>query len=113
MAWMMTVTTAEEPMPDLNPYGARAQAHWQTHLPQEYQQIPEQDRTAFFARLGEEIEARVSQRTAELTDQEEPETATGFKARYALLSTLRHTAEQEVLAEMLPAPQDKEDPAGS
>ena len=100
-------------MPDLNPYGARAQAHWRNHLPEEYQQIPEQDRTAFFARLGEEIEARISQRTAELTDQEEPETPIGFKARYALLSTLRHTAEQEVLAEMLPAPQEKEDPAGS
>jgi hypothetical protein len=98
-------------MPDLNPYGARAQAHWQTHLPKEYQQIPEQDRMTFFARLGEEIEARVSRRTDELTDQEEPDTAIGFKNRYALLSTLRQTAEQEVLAEMLPAPQ--EDSAGS
>jgi hypothetical protein len=110
---MMTVTTAEEPMPDLNPYGARAQAHWRTHLPEEYRQIPEQARTDFFARLGEQIEARVSQRMDELTDQEEPETVIGFKARYALLSTLRHTAEQEVLAEMLPAPQEKQDPAGT
>jgi hypothetical protein len=110
---MMTAAKAEEPMPDPNPYGARAQAHWQNHLPEEYRQIPEQDRTAFFARLGEEIEARVRQRTEELTDQEEPETPIGFQARYALLSTLRHTAEQEVLTEMLPAPQEKEDPAGS
>jgi hypothetical protein len=110
---MMTVTTAEESMPDLNPYGARARAHWQTHLPEEYRQIPERDRTDFFARLGEEIEARVSQRTEELADQEEPETAIGFQARYALLSTLRHTAEQQVLAQMLPAPQEKQDPAGS
>jgi hypothetical protein len=100
-------------MPNLNPYGARAQAHWQNHLPGEYQKIPEQDRTAFFARMGQEIEARISQRTAELTDQEELETPIGFQARYALLSTLRHTAEQEVLAEMLPAPEDKEEPAGS
>ena len=99
-------------MADLNPYGARARAHWQTHLPEEYRQIPEQDRTDFFAHLGEEIEAKVSQRAEELADQEEPETAIGFKARYALLSTLRLTAEQQVFAEMLPAPQEKRDPAG-
>ena len=100
-------------MPDLNPYGARARAYWRTHLPEEYQQIPERDRTDFFARLGEEIEASARQRTEELADQEEPETAIGFQARYALLSTLRHTAEQQVLAEMLPAPQEKQDPAGT
>jgi hypothetical protein len=109
---MMAAATAEEPMPDPSPYGARAQAHWQNHLPEEYRQIPEQDRPAFFARLGAEIEARVRQRTEELTDQEEPDEPIGFQARYALLSTLRHTAEQEVLAEMLPAPAE-EDPAGS
>jgi hypothetical protein len=108
----MTAATAEGPMPDPSPYGARAQAHWQNHLPEDYQQIPEQDRTAFFARLGQEIEERVRQRTEELTDQEETEHPIGFSARYALLSTLRHTAEQEVLAEMLPAPQE-ETPAGS
>lgn len=100
-------------MPSLSPYGARAQAHWQNHLPRQYQQIPQGERTAFFSRLGEEIEARISQRAAELTDQEEPPGPIGFKDRYALLSSLRHTAEQQVLAEMLPAPQEPQDPAGS
>jgi hypothetical protein len=33
----------------------------------------------------------------------------GFQARYALLSTLRHAAEQDVLAQMLPAPHDSDD----
>ncbi|HUY49180.1 MAG TPA: hypothetical protein VMV92_26250 [Streptosporangiaceae bacterium] len=74
----MTVATTNEPIPGLNPYGARAQAHWQTQLPEEYRQIPEQDRTAFFARMGEEIEVRISQRTEELVEPEEP---TGFRPR--------------------------------
>ena len=100
-------------MPDLSPYGARAQAHWQQHLPREYQQIPSRDRTEFFTRLGREIEARISQRTEELADQEEPETTIGFRDRFALLNTLRRTAEQEILAEMLPAPPESQDqPAG-
>lgn len=96
-----------------NPYGVRAQAHWQTYLPQEYAQIPESERTEFFSRLGEEIQDRVTSLTEELADQEEPEEPIGFKARFALLNTLRLEAEKEVLAEMLPAPAETEDPAGS
>jgi len=99
-------------MPGLNPYGAHAQAHWQQYLPQEYEQIPDADRTAFFTRLGEEIQERITLRTEELADQEEPEEPIGFQARFALLNTLRHAAEQEVLAEMLPAPAETEGPAG-
>ena len=108
----VTVATTEDPMPGLSPYGARAQAYWQEYLPQEYEQIPEAERTAFFARLGEEIKERVTLRTEELADQEEPEGPIGFKARFALLNTLRLAAEKEVLAEMLPAPAEAEDPAG-
>jgi hypothetical protein len=96
-----------------NPYGIRAQAHWRTYRPQEYEQIPEAERTAFFSRLGEEIQERVSLRAEELTDQEEPAEPIGFKARYALLNTLRLEAEKEVLAEMLPALAETEDAAGS
>ena len=99
-------------MPGLSPYAARAQAHWQEYRPQEYQQIPEAERTAFFARLGEEIQQRVALRTGELADLEEPQEPIGFHARFALLNTLRLAAEKEVLAEMLPAPAETEDPAG-
>ena len=108
----MTETRTENWMTSPTPYGARAQAHWQTYLPTEYAQIPETERTAFFNRLGEEIQERVTLRAEELADQEEPEEPIGFKARFALLNTLRHAAEQEVLAEMLPAPAETEDPAG-
>jgi hypothetical protein len=85
----------------VNHYGARAQAHWRAYLPQDYLRIPSRERAAFFARLGEDIEAAIGRRTEELTDQEEPAAVIGFQARYALLSTLRHAAEQDVLAQML------------
>jgi hypothetical protein len=93
----------------VNKYGARAQAHWRAYLPQDYLRIPSLERAAFFARLGEDIEAAIGRRTEELTGQEEPAAVIGFQARYALLSTLRHAAEQDVLAQMLPAPRDSDD----
>ena len=91
-------------MPELNRYGRRALEHWKTQLPQEYLAIPENDRQAWFAALGERIETAVTRRAQELMDQQEPETTMGFQARYALLSTLRHDAERQILDEMLPAP---------
>jgi hypothetical protein len=108
---MATAATTEDPMASLNPYGARAQAYWQEHLPHEYEQIPEAERTVFFTELGEEIQERITMRTEELADREEPQEPIRFQARYALLNTLRQAAEQEVLAEMLPAPTETQDPA--
>jgi hypothetical protein len=100
-------------MPGLSPYAARAEAHWREYRPQEYSQIPEAERPEFFSRLGEEIQDRVTSLAEELADQEEPEEPIGFKARSALLNTLRLEAEKEVLAQMLPIPAETEDPAGS
>jgi hypothetical protein len=37
----------------------------------------------------------------------EAQAQAGFQARYALLNTLRHTAERDVLAEMLPVPRTR------
>jgi hypothetical protein len=108
----VTAATTEDPMPGLSPYAARAQAHWQEYLPQDYERIPQAERAAFFSRLGEEIQERITLRAEELADQEEPEGPIGFKARFALLNTLRLEAEKEVLAEMLPAPAETEDRAG-
>jgi hypothetical protein len=93
----------------VNHYGARAQAHWRDYLPQDYLRIPSRDRAAFFARLGEDIEAAIGRRTEELTGREEPDEVIGFQVRYALLNTLRHAAEQDVLAQMLPAPPGTDD----
>jgi hypothetical protein len=72
----------------VNGYEAQAQAHWQAYLPEGCRQIPEHERPAFFARLGEDIEARIAQRTNELADRAEPAEPVGFQARYALLNTL-------------------------
>jgi len=93
----------------MNRYGTRAQAHWRAYQPEDYLRIPSRERAAFFARLGEDTGAAIGRRTQELTDQEEPDTVIGFQARYALLATLRHAAEQDVLAQMLPAPPDTDD----
>jgi hypothetical protein len=93
----------------VNHYGARAQAHWRSYLPQDYLRIPSRERAAFFARLGEDTGAAIGRRTEELAGQEELADVIGFQARYALLSTLRHAAGQGVLAQMLPAPPDTGD----
>jgi hypothetical protein len=98
-------------MPELNPYGQRALERWRTCLPEDYQRIPEDERTGFFSRLGDEIDEAVSRRAQELMDQHEPDEPTGFRSRLALLTTLRADAEREVLAEMLPA-WPAENPAG-
>lgn len=91
-------------MTALNKYARRAMDHWQTHLPEEYQAIPETTREPWFRDLGERIEEAVTAREQELADQQESTEPAGFKNNYALLMTLRHQAEEQVLEEMLPAP---------
>ena len=98
-------------MSNPTPYSILAESHWRDFLPADYQQIPPQDRQAFFGRLGAEIQERITRRAQDLIDQSEPDEPIGYQERLALMSTLRHEAEQQVLGEMLPAPQ--EEPAGS
>ena len=98
-------------MSNPTPYSTRAESHWRDFLPADYQQIPPQERAAFFARLGAEIQERITRRAQDLIDQSEPDEAIGYQERLALMSTLRYEAEQQVLGEMLPAP--LEEPAGS
>jgi hypothetical protein len=91
-------------MTAMNKYARRAMDHWQTHLPAEYQAMPETTREPWFRNLGEQIEDAITAREQELADQQEPTEPAGFKNNYALLMTLRHQAEEQVLEEMLPAP---------
>ena len=98
-------------MSNPTPYSARAESHWRDFLPADYQQIPPQDRQAFFGRLGAEIQERITRRAQDLIDQSEPDEPIGYQERLALMSTLRYEAEQQILGEMLPAP--LEEPAGS
>jgi hypothetical protein len=100
----------EVTMPDLvpTPYAQRAQTHWETYLPVEYERIPPDRRPAFFADLGREIEERILAREQQLA-RREPEGGS-YLGELARLTSLRAEAEQLVLAEMLPEPAE-DDPA--
>jgi hypothetical protein len=108
------MTMSQPPSPAS--YATRAENHWRTFLPAQYEAIPPESRPGFFARLGQQIQDRVTVRAQQMIDQAEtatgpdsPGRAPGYLAQLALMTTLRHDAEAQVLAEMLPAPPDPED----
>ena len=88
-------------------YAVRARQHWQTHLPNRYRALPAPD--VFFSDLGAQIAQRVTEReqvlTANLT------LGPSFMENYAALNTAHLQAEEEVLREMLPPP-EQDRPAG-
>lgn len=97
-------------------YAKRAENHWRTFLPAQYEAIPPDSRPGFFTRLGQQIQDRVTARAQQMIDQAETAAGPGspgqppsYLAQLALMTTLRHDAEAQVLAEMLPAPPDLED----
>ncbi len=95
-----------------SPYTTRAENHWRTFLPAQYEAIPPDSRPGFFARLGQQIQDRVTARAQQMIDQAETPAGPdrpGYLAQLARMTTLRHEAEQQVLAEMLPAPPDPDD----
>lgn len=93
-----------------SPYTARAEEHWKKFLPEDYRKIPEQERPAFFARLAGRIEDRITVRTEELLEQEDPQAdPPRFMDSLAAMMTAKTEAERQVLAEMLPAPADPEE----
>ena len=103
--------------PSPTAYAKRAENHWRTFLPAQYEAIPPDSRPGFFARLGQQIQDRVTTRAQQMIDQAETAAGPGrpgrppaYLAQLALMTTLRHDAEAQVLAEMLPAPPDPEDP---
>lgn len=100
------------PSPDLGPYALKAALHWERFLPQEYAKIPPAGRATFFTRIGDEIERRIELRTGELRPDGTGETAEppSYLGSLARQLGARTEAEQQVLDEMLPAPEDPEDP---
>src|SRR5712692_10545767 len=113
MMYLSSRPCSEMTMTNPSPYTQRAENHWRDFRPADYEKIPPQERVAFFARLGAEIEERVTARAQQLIDRNEPDQPVGYLQRLALMNTLRHEAEQQVLDEMLPAPQEAEEPASS
>lgn len=85
----------------MNQYAAQARRHWQTHLPQRYQQI--QDPETFFTDLGDHI-AQEIQVIADAIAGQDPDEET-YLDKVGRLNMARLSAEDHVLREMLPAPE--------
>lgn len=91
----------------MNPYGAQARRHWQTHLPDRFAQI--QDPETFFTDLGEQIEQQIQDLAAALAGPD-PEQES-YLSKVGRLNMARQNAESQILREMLPAPADETTPA--
>ncbi len=85
----------------MNQYGAQARRHWQTHLPNRYRQIP--DPETYFTNLGEEIAQQI-QDVARTMAGPDPANET-YLDKVGRLNMARLSAEDQVLREMLPAPE--------
>lgn len=88
------------PTTPLPRFAAMALAHTQTHAPARFREIAAQeDPTAYFRRLGEEIRTRVLELDAQLLLQAPP--ATGYLAERTRREAVRREAESTVLQELL------------
>ena len=87
-------------------YSLMARRHWEQFRPRELAAM--QDPTGFFTAKGQELQNAVI--TAQEALEETLEPATGYPARVCQLNQIRATAEQQVMAQLLPPPEDDEDP---
>jgi hypothetical protein len=91
-------------MAAMNKYGERAREHWKTHRPQEYATIP--DPEEFFAQIGQEAERQIGQLQMKLAaEAAQPETT--YPERVGLLNMAKLRAEEAVMAELLPPPENE------
>ena len=90
------------------PYAATAEKHWKQVRGADYEKIPPDERTAFFLRMGNEIESQILARTEQLMEQQPPDEG-GYMDSLATSMTLAGEAVRQVLAEMLPVPEDTGD----
>lgn len=88
----------------MNQYGLKAKAHWEKHRPRELAAMENPER--FFEAKGAEMQAAIS--TAEEVLEEATEPETDYQRRVGQLNQIRATAEQQVMAEHLPPPEDQE-----
>ena len=89
----------------MNRYGAQAQRHWQTHLPQRYRQI--EDPENYFAELGEQISDQIEATARQIAG---PDPANeGYLDKVSRLNMARHSAEAQVLREMLTDPDHEQE----
>ncbi|MFG1804648.1 hypothetical protein ACGFI4_31345 [Micromonospora carbonacea] len=81
----------------MNRYGAQAQKHWQTYLPQRYATI--EDPNSFFSTLGEQAATAIEQRARELAGPDLPDE--GYLGKLGRLNAAQRTAEEEILPELI------------
>ena len=84
----------------MNKYGAMAQSHWRTWLPNRYAKI--EDPNAFFATLGVQVSDRIAVLELDLAGPDRP--AEEFLARVGRRNMARMQAEELVLPELVLLP---------
>ena len=82
----------------MNKYAVLARTQWQRYAPTRLAALPEPDE--FFARLGELVEAHVSDLAATILSRT-PSSVETYLQRAAALATARRTAEEVVMAHLV------------
>ena len=91
----------------MNKYAHMAARHWQTFLPDRWQAIPENDRTAFFTSLGEQAAVQIEELQMRLAGPDR--VGEGYLEKVGRLNAARMQAEEVVLRELiLPAPTESD-----
>ena len=84
----------------MNKYGAMAQSHWRTWLPNRYAQI--EDPSSFFSTLGTQVSDRIAVLELDLAGPDRP--SEEFLARVGQRNMARMQAEEMVLRELVLLP---------
>jgi hypothetical protein len=84
----------------MNHYATLARQHWQTHLPNRYQQLS--DPETFFTQLGDQAMEEIDALAEAL--EGEDQIGETFLAKAARLNTARADAESTVLRELILLP---------
>lgn len=89
----------------MNTYGTRVMNHYQQFLADQYGTIPNPE--VYFSTLGEEIEAQVSDLTAQLAGPDQ--LGEGYLEKVGRLNMAKLQAEETVLADYLTTPEPTQD----
>src|SRR5437879_3349161 len=81
----------------MNHYGAQAQTHWRTYLPQSYAQIP--DPETFFSEMGERVATQIADLQFQLAGDDLP--GEGYLGKVGRLNNAKMRAEEIVLREQV------------
>lgn len=99
----------------MNPYGERAQAYWETYRPTALAAIPENEREAFFTRIGEAVETEIGETFQDLVPDPEPGEELDAQERYGLIQMAKLRAREMAMHELVyvekePGTEDKDMP---